>query len=240
MSWNDKKQPREEASIKSMVTLLHNYEMSQIPGKEELQDRYQLSDMFFHNMENIIKTQEKKSRRRNLRRSLAAVAAAAAALLVITQPQIIAIGKEWMVYWFQDHVSFQFAEDTDINWVPRYEFGYVPEGFELVIDDYYDISGYIHYENEQGNRFFLDYGEIGGGLNVDNENKDFIILTGIHGEKIYYLRAQNAGDDSSMTWIGTDGITKFNLISDLPEKDLLKLQENIRISEKEPDSNIKN
>lgn len=232
MSWNDKKRPREEASIKSMVTLLHNYEMSQIPGKEELQDRYQLSDMFFHNMENIIKTQEKKSRRRNLRRNLAAAAATAALILGITQPQMITAAKEWMVYWFPDHVSFQFAEDTDINWVPRYEFGYVPEGYIKKIDEYDDGGGYIYYENKQGNRFDLSYGELGSGLNVDNENKDFIILTGSHGEKIYYLRAQKADDDSSMTWIGKDNITKFNMMGDLPEEELLKLQENIRISTK--------
>lgn len=97
----------------------------------------------------------------------------------------------------------------------------------------------FYYENKQGNRFDLSYGELGSGLNVDNENKDFIILTGSHGEKIYYLRAQKADDDSSMTWIGKDNITKFNMMGDLPEEELLKLQENIRISTKILNLNIK-
>lgn len=83
------------------------------------------------------------------------------------------------------------------------------------------------YENEYGNRFDLAYGEIGGSLNIDNENKDFTILTGTHGEEIYFLRAQNPDDDSSMTWISKDGTTIFNLMGDLPEDELLKLQENI-------------
>ncbi|MCM1256740.1 MAG: hypothetical protein NC307_02685 [Roseburia sp.] len=132
-------------------------------------------------------------------------------LFGLANPQVIAQGAEWMVYWFKGYVSFQFKEDTDVNWVPRYEFGYVPEGFEKVMDDYYDIAEYLFYENEQGNRFNLDYGEIGGGLSVDSENKDFLILTGSYGERIYYLKSKDSEDDSSMTWISEDGTTKLTL-----------------------------
>ena len=217
----------QEEEIISLAMLIHEYEMSLIPENEKLQEQYQLSELFYHNMDNIIRKRQRKFHNKNLRRRCAAVAAVALVILGIAQSQLIARGAEWLVHWFKDHVSFQLEKNTDINRVSRYKFGYVPEGFEQIIDDYYDISGYIMYENEYGNRFDLAYGEIGGSLNIDNENKDFTILTGTHGEEIYFLRAQNPDDDSSMTWISKDGTTIFNLMGDLPEDELLKLQENI-------------
>lgn len=230
MSYTDKKRQEEEA-LKSMVTLLHQYEISQIPEKEDLKERYQLSDIFYHNMDKIIEKQEKKARRRSIRRGCTAAAAVAAVLFSLANPQMVAQGAEWMVYWFKDRVSFQFKVDTDVNWVPRYEFGYVPEGFEKVMDEYYEGAGYIFYENEQGNRFVLDYGVVDGGLVVDSENKDYDILTGSHGETIHYLHAKDLEDDSSLTWISDDETTKFNLLGDLSEEEMLKIQENIRMAE---------
>ncbi len=218
-----------EDELKFMVSMFHEYELSLIPENEELQERYHPSDLFHHNMESIIEGQKKKNRRRNLWRTCAA-AAVIVVVLGIAQPQMTAKGTEWLVHWFKDHVSFRFGENTDTNQVPRYEFGYIPEGFQLVIDDYRDISGYILYENEQGNRFDLAYGDIGGELNVDSENKDFTILTGKHGEEIYYLRSQNPDDDSFMTWLSEDGTTVLNIMSDLPEEELLKLQESVRMT----------
>lgn len=219
----------EEKDIKSMVALFHEHELSLIPENEELQERYHPSDLFRRNMEIIIESQKKKKRRRNLWR-ICTAAAAIVVVLGIAQPQMTAKGTEWLVHWLKDHVSFRFGENTDINQVPTYEFGYIPEGFRLVMDDYSDISGYILYENEQGNRFDLAYGDIGGELNVDSENKDFTILTGKHGEKIYYLRSQNPDDDSFMTWLSKDGTTVLNIMSDLPEEELLKLQESVRMT----------
>lgn len=230
MSYTDKNRQEEEA-MKSMATLLHQYEMSRIPEKEDLKERCQLSDIFYHNMDKIIEKQEKKVRRRSIRRGCTAAAAAAVIFLGVVNPQVIAQGAEWMVYWFKDTVSFQFKEDTDVNWVPRYEFGYVPEGFEKVMDDYEQGGGYILYESGGEPWFDLDYGIIDGGLVVDSENKDYIILTGSHGEKIHYLRAQIPGEDSSMTWVSEDETTKFNLMGNLSEEEMFKMQENIRIAE---------
>ena len=218
-----------EEEIKSMVALFHEHELSLIPENEELQEHYHPSDLFHHNIEAILEKQNKITHRKKLWHMCAA-AAAIVVVLGIAQPQMIAKGTEWLVHWLKDHVSFRFGENTDINQVPRYEFGNIPEGFQLVMDDYSNISGYILYENEQGNRFDLAYGDIGGELNVDSENKDFTILTGKHGEKIYYLRSQNPDDDSFMTWLSEDGTTVLNIMSDLPEEELLKLQESVRMT----------
>lgn len=230
MRQKNRNRPDEEA-MKSMVTMLHEYEMSRIPEKEDLKERYQLSDLFYHNMGKIIEKQEKKAHRRSVKRGCIAAAAVVAVLFSIANPQVIAQGAEWMVYWFKDRVSFQFKEDTDVNWVPRYEFGYVPEGFEKVMDDYAQGGGYILYESDGESWFDLDYGVIDGGLVVDSENKDYLILNGSHGEKIHYLRAQIPGEDSSMTWVSEDETTKFNLMGNLSEEEMFKMQENIRISE---------
>ncbi|MDE6905602.1 MAG: DUF4367 domain-containing protein [Lachnospiraceae bacterium] len=222
---------QEEEAMKSMAALLQEYELSRIPEKEELKERYQLSDFFNHNMDKIIEKQGKKIHRRSVRRRWTAAAAGILIFFCITNPRVAAKGAEWLVYWFKDHVSFQFKEDTDVNWVPRYEFGYIPEGFEKVMDDYSDPGGYILYQGTGELWFDLDYGVIDGALNVDNENKDYLMLTGSHGEKIHYLRAQIPGEDSSLTWVSEDETTKFNLMGNLSEEELLKMQENIRIIE---------
>lgn len=218
----------EEEEIKSMVALFHEHELSLIPENEELQERYQPSDSFLHNMDALIEKQG-KTRRGNLWR-ICAAAAAVIVVLGIVQPQMIARGTEWLIHWFKDHVSFRFGENTNINQVPRYEFGYIPEGFRLVMDDYNNFSGYILYENDQGNRFDLAYGDIGSELVLDSEHKDFTILTGKHGEEIYYLHSQNPDDDSFMTWVSEDGTTVLNIMSDLPEEELMRLQESVRIT----------
>lgn len=222
---------QENESMKAMTSLLQEYELALIPEKKELQERYQLSDLFYHTMEKIIQKQKQKALWQTWRRRCTAAAAGAGIIFAVTQQQMILKSGEWLVDWFQDHVSFQFAEETDINWVPRYEFGYVPEGFEKIADEYYENGGFLYYENQQGNRFDLVYGDLGAGLNVDNENKDILILKGSRGERIYFLRAQGPDDDSSMTWISEDGTTKFNMMGDLPEEELLKLQKNVRKTE---------
>ncbi len=225
---NKKKQ--EELEIKAMVSLMHEYELSLIPENKELQERYHLSDMFYRKMDKLMETQKKKARRKELIKTAAAVAAVIVIIFAVTNPKTVVQAAQWLIRWFDEYVSFQFRENTDVNWVPRYELRYVPEGYVKIVDEYYDgAAGYIEYEGKDMLWFNLDYGLIDGGMNVNNENMDFFILTGSRGETIYYLQAQNPGDDSSMTWVSDDETTKFNLMGNLSKEELLKIQKEIHI-----------
>ncbi len=55
---------QESQAIKDMVSLVHEYELSRIPDNHELQQRYELSDVFYQKMERMIECQEKKARRK--------------------------------------------------------------------------------------------------------------------------------------------------------------------------------
>ena len=96
---------QEEMNIKSMVSLIHEYELANIPPNEELRRRYQLSDVFYKKMDRLMEEQEKKARRRKIRRFAAAAAAVIVILFGVANPQMVAEAGEWIIQWFSDHVS---------------------------------------------------------------------------------------------------------------------------------------
>lgn len=224
------KKHQEDQAIKDMVSLVHEYELSQIPDDHELQKRYQLSEVFHQKMERMIERQEKKARRKKIRQFAAVAAAAALVLFGVTNPQTISKAGQWLIRWYDDHVSFQFVEDAGHVEVPRYELGYVPEGYRLELDDY-AVGGVILYVNDKDQYLDFGYGAISSGLEVDNENKDFLTITGSRGEIIYYLRARNPEDESSMIWLSEDGTLKFCLGGYFSQEELLKIQKEIHVVE---------
>lgn len=220
---------QENQAVKDMVSLVHEYELSIIPDNNELRERYQLSESFYEKMEQMIKGQEKKARRKKIRRFAAAAAAVALILFGVTNPQTISKAGQWLIRWYHDHISFQFVEDAGNIEVPRYELGYVPEGYRLELDDYTSPGGYILYYNDEGQCLDFSYGAIDDGLEVDNENKDFLKITGSRGEIIYYLRARNPGDESCMVWLSEDGKLKFDIMGSFSQEELLKIQKEIHL-----------
>lgn len=222
---------QESQAIRDMVSLVHEYELSLIPNDNELQERYQLSDVFYQKMERMIEGQEKKARRKKIRQFAAVAAAAALVLFGVTNPQTISKAGQWLIRWYDDHVSFRFVEDAGHVEVPRYELGYVPEGYKLEWDDYFAGGEDILYYNDEGQCLDFSSGSISDGLEIDNENKDFLTITGSRGEIIYYLRARNPEDESSMTWISEDGTLKFCLMGNFSQEELLKIKEGIHVVE---------
>ncbi|MCI9527715.1 MAG: DUF4367 domain-containing protein [Lachnospiraceae bacterium] len=224
----DEKQ-QESQAIKDMVSLVHEYELSLIPDNNELRERYLLSDAFYQKMDQMIEGQKKMARRKKLRRFAAAAAAAIVVFIGVTHPQTISKAGQWLIRWYHDHISFQFVEDTGNIEVPRYELSYVPEGYRLELDDYSSPGGFTVYVNDEGWYLDFSYGSIDDGLEVDNENKDLLKITGSRGEIIYYLRAKNPEAESSMTWISEDGTLKFNLMGNFSQEELIKIQEGIHV-----------
>lgn len=222
---------QENQAIRDMVSLVHEYELSLIPNDNELQERYQLSDVFYQKMERMIEGQEKKARRKKIRQFAAVAAAAALVLFGVTNPQTISKAGQWLIRWYEDHVSFQFVENARHVEVPRYELGYVPEGYKLKVHDYFAGGEDILYYNDEGKCLDFSSGSLSSSLELDNENKDFLTITGSRGEIIYYLRARNPEDESSMTWISKDGTLKLCLMGNFSQEELLKIQEGVRVVE---------
>lgn len=222
---------QENQAMKDMVSLVHEYELSLIPDNNELRERYQLSESFYEKMNQMIQGQEKKARRKKVRRFVAAAAAVALILFGAINPQTISKAGQWLIRWYHDHISFQFVEDAGNIEVPRYELGYVPEGYRMELDEYASLGGDILYYNDKNQCLYFGYGAIDDGLEVNNENMDFLKIAGSKGEIIYYLRAKNPEDESSMTWISEDGLLKFNLMGNFTQEELLKIQKEIHLVE---------
>ena len=84
-------------------------------------------------------------------------------------------------------------------------------------------------------QFFVDAGETLVWDLVDRTSFQFEWHTDISDVKRYemqyvpdYLKAKNAGKESSMVWVNEDNSTKFRLSGTLPEEELLKVIGKIR------------
>lgn len=222
-------QKEENLRIKEFLEKMAEYQLSMIPEQNILQERYLLSDSFYRKMENLILIQEKKAKRRDFFKWTGTAAAVFLILFLIANPGYVAEAANRVILWFEDHVLFQFEEDTNINQVSRYQIGYIPEGYTLAEDVYYTNAGMIEYYDEEGKCINLMYGMIDGVMDVDNKEKDLLILEGNEGQKIYYLKG--AEQDSSITWYSEDRTTVFNLSGNLTEEELLKIYYSITMVE---------
>lgn len=217
----------EDVEMRDFLVQMHEYQMAQIPPKEVLEEKYQLSEIFYQKMDHLIKEQEKKAKFRGIRRGLAAVAAVGIILFGVANPQYVAEAANRVIRWFSNHVSYNFYEGKDIDAVPRYTLGYVPKGYVLDVDEYYEDSGIVSYIDHSENRITFIYGITSSEINVDNEQKDYLVVEGSNGESIYYLRAWD-GEESSMIWVNEDKTIDYCIMGILSEEELLKIQENIQ------------
>lgn len=226
----NRKLGNEDVKIRDFLVQMHEYQMTQIPPKEVLEEKYQLSEIFYQKIKYLLKVQEKKAKRREWRRGLAAVATVGIILFGVANPKYVVEAANRMIRWLSDHVSYNFYEGKDVDVFPRYTLGYVPEGYVLEVNEHYDGLGVEEYVNEYGDSLSFVYTVTSSESNLDNEQKDFLILKGKNGENIYYLRAWD-GEESSMMWVNRDKTIDYCIMGILSEEELLKIQESIHIVE---------
>lgn len=220
----------EDIEMRDFLVQMHEYQMAQIPPKEVLEDKYQISEIFYQKMDRLLRKQEKKVRFRRIRHGITAAAVVGIILFSVANPQYVAEAANRVIRWFTDHVSYNFYDGKDIDIVPRYTLGYVPEGYELDADEYYEDGGIVSYIDNRENRITFLYGVTSSETNLDNEQKDYMILEGSNGETIHYLRAWD-GEESSIMWVNQDKTIDYCIIGILSEEELLKVQKNIQIVE---------
>lgn len=163
-----------------------------------------------------------------MRRCLAAAAAVGVILFSVANPRYVIEAAEKVVQWFADHVSYNFYEGKDVEIVPRYTIEYIPEGYALDVDEYYENAGVISYIDSNENRITFMYGVTSSETNLDNEQKDYIILEGNNGETIHYLKAWD-GEESSMMWVNEDKTIDYCIIGILDRDELLRIKESIHV-----------
>lgn len=214
-----------EEELKEIVTKIHELELQSIPDNDVLKEKYTLSDTFYAKMERLIKKHERNEKRKSRRRFIAAASVVIIILFSVSNPRYIVKACENIMRWFEDHVEIHFREESDTGQIPEYHLNYVPEGYELEQNIYYEISGLQVYWKEDELLTF-EYSVSSGDICVDNEEMEYIQLKTENGETIHYFKAL---DDkaSSITWLSNDGDVMFTIVGKLAEEELLEMQKNI-------------
>lgn len=216
-----------ELKIEQLITDIHNTEMSRIPENKILKDKYHLSDTFYQKMNSLLKKVDKKEKRIIYSKYIAAVASIIFVLGALSHPQYLVEAKDSIVEWFQNHVNIHF-EKEDITIIPHFELGYIPEGYEQVIDEYYaEGMGVIAYENEN-KEFSLSYEFSSSDLNLNNEGVEFSTFRLDDGMVIFYFESVEEGTDSTMTWLSKDDNVVFTLIGTLSKDEMIKIVINLQ------------
>lgn len=188
-----------EEELKKIVELMQESELEQLPNKETLQKTYKLSDTFYDRMSGL---QKRMVRKEKFKKQCSVAAAVFALLFFVLHPQVTA----------------------DV--VPRYTMEYVPDGYELESDDYYENEGVIIYSNGEDNLRFLYYIS-DAGIQIDSNNIDYSVLEQ-NGKRIYYFESSDKNMQSDMQWLSDDENVAFNIHGCLSKKEMLAIMEGIK------------
>ena len=216
-----------EEDLKKMIRLMQEKELEQLPDQETLQKTYELSDAFYDRMSRL---QKRMARKEKFRKQCSVAAAAAAAFILVlfaSHPQAVAEAGRSIMSWEKDFAAFHFKEESDLTVIPRYTLGYVPDGYELKMDEYYENMGVIFYSDGGVNEWHFAYSVSDADIWADNKDLSFSILKW-NGKQIYYLEAINDTEASHMEWLSDDGNIAFSIHGCLSKEEMLKIIEGIK------------
>lgn len=218
-----------EDNYKKLICAMHEAEIKRLPAKEELQEKYTLSDTFYHRMKRLIAKQNRKKKWKNCANYVAAAAIVIIVLLSISHPQYLVNAKNAFMKWFDNHAEFHFKENTGLTEIPRYEMEYVPEGYVLQEDNYIkEGMGLVVYTSETEMLTF-DYELSDSNTNMNNEDVTFSIIKGNKGDTIYYFECEDMSRESSMMWLSEDENVLFTIIGVFDTEEMLKMQESVHV-----------
>lgn len=216
---------REEQKFERLVRLMFEAELCNMENGAGTRKPVAFSDAFEQGMQRIIKSQRQRYQIRAAVRY--ALAAAAVALLVVclTNPEYIAKAWDVLVKWHSTHLEVDMPDTEWTGAVPEYELTYVPEGFELVMEDCDEFGGIILYENGE-NYFRLSYSLAGGNYKYDNEHSEISIIEDKKGNTVLFIRYEEGG--YSLLWSSEDEIM-FSMYALVTEDELFKIKDGIKI-----------
>ena len=183
---------------------------------------------------------KKKERTRYRRRARIA----AAVMLVLTVGIASAFTAEasqigfirTLTQWFVDrgdsHDDFRYKQSEqkeETSQPPRtletiYEPTYIPDGFELVVDDLLTVSHFMYYE-KGGKSFSFDQGIMNGVISVDSENmkRETVVIQGYEGQM------NSKKGETILVWATNEYI--FTISSNLGKEEILKVAESVAVKE---------
>lgn len=206
--------------------LMQQAELEELPDEEALQKTYDLSDEFYARMGGLKKQTAKKEKLR--KRCKMAAAAAASFILVcsVAYPQGIVEAGRIIMSWEDDFVEFHFKDKCDLAVIPRFTLEYVPDGYEMKMDEYHENLGIAAYTDGEKEWHFV-YSVSDASLGVDNKDVVFSILEQ-DGKEIYYLEGKDKTVESHMEWLSDDENIVFSIHGCLSKEEMLKIVEGVK------------
>ena len=139
---------RDEEEIKGLVRLMSEMELQSMEQDETLREPAEFSETFRRRMERLIGRQR---RGYQIKKAVGYIVSAAAVFLVIlclTDPGRVVKAWEAIVKWcrYPKHTEMHvhMPGEEKGNAVSEYELTYLPEGFEVTLDEYNGTEGVIH------------------------------------------------------------------------------------------------
>ena len=216
---------QKEQKIERLVRLMFEAELYSMKYMEDQQGPAAFSAGFEQRMKRLIGWQRRKSQIRTAVKYMLSAAAILLIILCLTNPVYIAKAWDVLVKWHNTHLEVDMPDAEWTGPVPMYELTYVPEGFELEMEDCDEFGGMIRYG--KGEKYFkLNYSIPGGNHQYDNEHSEISMIQDEEGNEVLLVRFEDGS--YSMLWVSKDNIM-FSMYAEVSEEELFKIKEGIKI-----------
>lgn len=226
-----------DAKLASALTRVKNYEISAIPGDNEIDHTF--SSEFESKMDTLISSfDKKKTNILPFRNTLSKAAIIILSLcigafsLIMTSPQARADFKNAVMEFYETHIKFYFisGDETAIDF-KDYESitaHYTPQGFTLKERyDEYEAVGY-RYENEAENFVYDIYVSLNEGLAIHTDNyKNNVEEISISGRDAYLISQENNTEPYSTLIIPGNKIT-VTVYGQLDKDEIIKVGQSLK------------
>lgn len=154
--------------------------------------------------------------------------------VMAVSPTVRAAVIQWVTEWYETHITFRYAGDSDWDNLLNYEILGLPEGYSEVEEDRIEDDGYIQkkYRNDSdpsSKSIYLAYMDMKQGAAMD-----FVIENGvtspidINGMPGYlYLADDWQNLRSTITWIDESNNLQFVVDATMSEEDILYIAESV-------------
>ena|GEM_PF-2401932 len=223
----------EQALKKALITAAEADCMRDMPPDEKLGSQLAPSAKFGQKMTRLIKNPKsyiKSQKRPPYRRFLntaAMIVLAVSMLLGVSMlyPPVRASVTKLTRTWADTHSRYEnTGEDAPI--IPTsVTLGYVPDGFELVLEDYHELGIAIVYQAEDGTFLSLDISWLGK-FYINNEHSDFYTMT-IDNYSVDVYESNDANYQSILVCHDENRNITINIIAYLDVDELAKIISNM-------------
>lgn len=122
-----------------------------------------------------------------------------------------------------DHAIFQSLFETEENVDGKIECGYIPDGFEVTMEDYAENSLVIVYEDNNSKHFSIFKMKNGDEMGIDNEYTEKIVVHISNAEVIVY---EKDNGDIRAVWCNEN--YTYRIDGNISYEEAIKISENVK------------